>query len=72
MTNFVSWDVPVTEKAIVKYIDSLSPAVTVIAVAHRVHTLKKCNIVFEVKNRTISDAATFNGLATSQTGVRKS
>ena len=62
----------VTEKSVVDYIDSLSPAVTVIAVAHRVHTLKKCNIVFEVRNGTISDPVAFNGPATSQTGVRKS
>lgn len=43
-----------TEEAIISAIDSLQGKVTMIIVAHRLTTVKNCDVIYEVKNKTIT------------------
>ena len=42
-----------TEKDVINAIENLTDGLIVIMIAHRKNTLKSCNKVFEVKNKTI-------------------
>jgi ATP-binding cassette subfamily B protein len=48
-----------TESLVMDSINKLSKKITIIIVAHRLSTLKKCKTIFEVKNSRIFEAANF-------------
>ena len=43
-----------TEKSVVKAIEGLDKDLTILIIAHRLTTLKKCDLIINVKNKKIT------------------
>lgn len=54
-----------TEKAVMKAINNLSKDLTIILIAHRLNTLKDCDIIFELDKGQIIKQGTFNEIVNS-------
>lgn len=50
---------PETEELVMESIDGLGDELTVIMVAHRVSTLKNCNVLYEIKDGAIARSGTY-------------
>ena len=51
-----------TEKEVMSAIDSLSKDMTILIIAHRMTTLKKCDFIVEISNGEISNLISNDGL----------
>lgn len=51
-----------TEKKVIDALNNLADKVTIIYVAHRVETLKKCNLLFRIDNGEIVDSGTYSNV----------
>jgi ATP-binding cassette, subfamily B, bacterial PglK len=60
-----------TEKAVLESIDSLKSKVTIIMVAHRLATVKNCDIVFMLKNGEIISSGSYEELLKSNREFQK-
>jgi ATP-binding cassette subfamily B protein len=49
-----------TEASLMDVIESLGHEMTILVVAHRLTTLKKCDVIYEIDNGSISKATTYN------------
>ena len=52
----------ITEKKIMNSIDKLSGKKTIFVIAHRLKTVKNCNIIFFINNGKIVDQGTYQKL----------
>ena len=55
-----------TEIAVMEAIDSLEKNLTSIIIAHRISTLKNCDVIFELRNGTIHSIGTYKDFAISR------
>ena len=60
----------VTERLVIQALDTLAPAKTVIMIAHRLSTVKNCDIIFFLENGVVSAQGTFEELRTSHRRFR--
>ena len=55
----------ITENKITEAIMGLNPNVTVIMIAHRIHTIEQCDMIFVLKNGCIAEKGQFSDLVKS-------
>ena len=51
-----------TERAVMASIQELSPELTILTIAHRLTTIKHCDLIFELSNGRVSASGTYEGL----------
>ena len=51
-----------TEKAVMDAVNNLGKDITIILIAHRLNTVKNCDIIYKFDNGQIIDQGTFNDL----------
>ena len=51
-----------TEKAVMDAVDSLSKEITIILIAHRLNTVKRCDKIYSFKKGEINNQGTFEEL----------
>ena len=52
----------VTEQAVMEAVNNLEKDVTIILIAHRLSTLKKCDIIFQLENGVLKNKGTYKEL----------
>ena len=57
-----SYEVDQTEEIIQKNINILKKEITIIAIAHRLNTIKKCDIIYKFENGRIVDQGKYHDL----------
>ena len=55
-----------TEQAVMDAVNKLSKDITIILIAHRLNTLKKCDIIFKLEKGKLVDQGTFDELIERQ------
>ena len=55
-----------TEKAVMEAVDNLDKDKTIILIAHRLNTLKNCDIIFKIENGFVTDQGSFDKLVNSK------
>ena len=55
-----------TEKAVMEAIENLDKDTTIILIAHRLNTLKNCDIIFKLEKGSIIDQGSFDKLVNSK------
>ena len=61
----------ITEKAVMDAIDNLSKNITIILIAHRLSTVKKCDRIYILENGELKNEGTFDELIKINEGFRK-
>ena len=60
----------VTERVVMQAMETLAPAKTVIMIAHRLSTVRNCDVIFFIENGVISAEGTFDDLRSSHERFR--
>jgi len=60
-----------TEKLIMEAVNSFSGKKTIILIAHRLSTVKSCNLIYFIENGKIADQGTYQHLLESNTSFKK-
>ena len=55
-----------TEKIVMDAVNNLDKNITIILIAHRINTVKKCDIIFKIENGQLVDQGTFEELIESK------
>ena len=55
-----------TEKVVMEAIENLDKDTTIILIAHRLNTLKNCDIIFKLEKGSIIDQGSFDKLVNSK------
>lgn len=61
----------VTEKLVMQSLDALAPSKTVIIIAHRLSTVKNCDVIFFLEDGVVSARGRFEELCATHPGFRK-
>ncbi len=61
-----------TEKAVMDAVNNLSKDITMIIIAHRLNTVKKCDKIFLLEKGELKNEGTFDELINSDEGFQKS